>query len=175
MTRAAILCPGPSLPTTWFDRKPEEHYDCVIGVNRAILHDLCDWWVAGDWMIFKDVPATPRIGYCTQKIVIGMIDAKTLIPPLRQPDVYKTVAWEELKIRHRFSFLCALGLAHHLGMTSVSVFGDDKKGLMDFDGHAPRTANRSESRWEDEKQATATVSGQMLAAGVAVSWMRRAG
>ncbi len=144
--KIAVLCPGPSLASSWGDG--HQHYDCRIAVNRAILLHRCEWWSAGDWTMLQDVDGRPTIGICAQDDTVRLARGGSLIPQMRMPQQF--VGWSELPQRNPgYSMVAALALAVHLGGTQIDVYGDDKQGTQDWDGQSAGK-NRGEQRWAKE-------------------------
>ncbi len=165
----AILCPGPSLAKTW-DGSKASSFGAILAVNRAALVGPHDWWVAGDWMYLKETNATPKVGYCTIKDVVRIIQAGTLLPKERTPPQFECLAWEDLPFQRSFSMVAALGLACHLGAEEVFVYGDDKKGAQDFDGWLGE--NRGHGRWEEEIDAMNAGVEFLATKGILVTHVR---
>ncbi len=168
--RAAVLCPGPSLAKTW-NPSYGKKYQVVIAVNRAALVGPFDWWVAGDWSIYKTTEATPSVGFCSTKDILRTItDAGGLIPLRRRPENYRMIPWEDLPVYDRFSSISALGLAFHLKARCIDIYGDGKVGALDFDG-VPAGANRSDDRWAQERVATNKAVRKIQNAGCSMEWI----
>lgn len=148
--KVAILCPGPSLARTW-SRKPE--YTLIIAVNRAILHESCHWWSVGDWTTVQDIAGRPTNGIVSQDDTIRFIRGGSLISADRVPP--QLLRWSELPTPHpAYSMVAALGLAAHLGAKDVDIYGDDKSGDKDWDGHMAGK-NRGDERWARERTVLA--------------------
>lgn len=148
--RAAILCPGPSLARTWTSGLA---YDVRIAVNRAILHETCHWWSVGDWTTAQDIAGRPTNGIVSQDDTIRFIRGGSLIPADRTPP--QLLKWSELPTPNpAYSMIAALGLAAHLGATDVDIYGDDKSGEKDWDGHTAGK-NRGDERWARERTVLA--------------------
>ena len=66
LTRIAVLCPGPSLKTSWNDGKAKE-FDAVVAVTTAAWRYRCDWLVASDAHVFnpEKLRRLPCMGYVT--------------------------------------------------------------------------------------------------------------
>lgn len=157
MTTAAIICPGPSAARTL------SHPGAILGafgfvvaVNRAVLlpglSGLVDWHVCGDWSLLWPLGRhAPRI--CTTADVVRLSADQ---PAFAGCD---WMAWEELGITPRYSTIAALGLAAKLGAEHVTMFGDDKQGLGDWDGTT--AGRRTEDRWADERALQAKAIAQL--------------
>ncbi len=157
--RIAVLCPGPSLATTWSSiRWP---YDLRIAVNRAILHHPCEWWSVGDWTTLQDVDGRPSVGICAQDDTVRLTHGGSLIPLMRTPPML--VAWSELPQPYPgYSMVAAIALAAHLGGTQIDIYGDDKHGVKDWDGMAAG-ANRGEERWAKERMVMTNTMAKLTA------------
>lgn len=146
--RAAILCPGPSLASTWpIVGYSDTAFGQVIAVNRALVrHPKADWLVSADWPMIKSLGLdTPTVDgrpvkVCTQDRCAEILRAKGR----------DALGFGALMGGHFcYSTLAAFALAEHLGASDVYVFGDDKYGELDFDG-AAAGMNRTEGRWAIE-------------------------
>lgn len=148
MTAIAILCPGPSLLTTW---APCDIglYDQVIAVNAAtrLPHD---WWLSHDREAFPMFAplAETRVGVCTWLKVWE--ETRCFLP--------KGLLWrnsEQLPGITRSYFhnsgLAAIGLAVQLGATAVDLFGCDRAGSNDFISQ-DNSEGRTPVRWQDENE-----------------------
>lgn len=173
MTRAAILCPGPSLKAAWAWRKGS--YDLIIGVNAAVQFWPCDWWCVGDWEALTWYNQTPKVGICSIGDALRLAWAKQI--PVKIPlERLQQVAWEELPIHQRFSSIMALGLAAKLGATVVDYFGDDKAGDADFTGAIDPLRSTSgpagNERWADERRQLADVLEWARQQRLEVGWVK---
>lgn len=150
--KTAILCPGPSLPKTWNHGRHFD-YEHVIAVKRAILHTMCEWWVSGDWMCYTECDAEPLKGYCSTLEVTRGLENGSIVPKKKPFDPIVYVSWEDLPFHRGYSTIAAVGLSLYLAQThgaslEVDIYGDDKSGDKDFDGHLGD--NRNENRWAEE-------------------------
>lgn len=145
---AAVLCSGPSLKKTWpVGTDLIGNYDIVIAVNLAMLYEpRAQWWCAGDWDTLKLFAGRPTVGICTIRDAAEI--AHKVIPADRWNPAWKFIAWEDLAFREGKSGITALGLAVHLGASTVHIFGDDKAGDVDCTGYVD--TNRGPDRWADE-------------------------
>ncbi len=147
----AILSPGPSLAKTCPSDKGLGVFDVVIAVNRAILlrpgiEDFIHWHACGDWDTILAIKTAPKTGIVTTR------DAARVVQLGEQGWRYagmKWELWEELPVAPGFSIISALALASKLTPTVVMVFGDDKQGLLDWDGTPGR--ERRDARWDRER------------------------
>lgn len=150
---AALLCPGPSLLRSCPPDKGLELFDVVVAVNRAILlrpsfEQLVHWHACGDWDTLRAIRRAPKTGVVTTRDsarVTREWDDKSGCP------IYRHVVWEEwenLPIAPSYSTVAGLAIIAKLGITEVMVFGDDKRGLEDWDGAGAK--NRSDDRWARE-------------------------
>lgn len=144
---AHVLCPGPSLPRTWW----RLGYGPVIAVNRAVDFTAADWLVAGDPITFTRITARPLSGVCSFNAVL-----RDQLPPsfagLRQ------ICWEDLGHppghQAQWGIEAALLLARHLAageLLDIALFGCDQDPLRtdDWDGTAAAD-DRSADRWKRE-------------------------
>jgi hypothetical protein len=67
MKRIAVLCPGPSLRTTW-PYYALDNYDLVIGVNHVGCE--VDYQVASDWQTLDTLRHHPRLGWVVPKATL---------------------------------------------------------------------------------------------------------
>ncbi len=149
---AALLCPGPSLAETCISDAALKVFDVVIAVNRAImlrpsLERLVHWHACGDWDTLYSIPAKPTVGVCTQRDVVR-ITKEGQHAPLYAGLVWE--AWEDLGVSPGYSTIAGIALAAKLQAEHLVIFGDDKNGLLDWDGTAGRL--RNDDRWARERQ-----------------------
>jgi hypothetical protein len=153
--RAAVCCPGPSLPRRWPGRAG---YDLVWAVNRALIPvPDADWLSAGDPVLFTGllpVGCRPRVGAVTMD---PTIDAVRDLPAWAG---LAWVPWSALalvaahKPRGRpiaWSVQVALCHAAELGATQVDLYGADGAAAgtpLDCTGYAGE--DRSIERWRRE-------------------------
>lgn len=157
--KAIVLCPGPSLAAY-----SAKQADLIIGVNRAVLAHRCDWWSATDRTLLKEIDPGYRLNLFT--------DEQTLVPrPERFPMILRkqmTSYYTSSATWPSFSSTSALVLAAHLGALTIDVFGDDKAGFADWDGHIyarpgeegwrTRSAQRWQREWEIWNQTIALLA-----------------
>jgi hypothetical protein len=153
----AILCPGPSLSSTYPGR---DGYNVVIGVNRAATAFLCDLWAALDVQMIVDnagkVLGAPLL--LSTADTIGTIPAHGVHwPRSLQQDKYldaipyllgwspDSIGWTSL------SCTSAIAYAVSIHATAIDLYGADWAGTLDFDGMAAGE-NRAEPRWAMEKR-----------------------
>ncbi len=152
---AAILCPGPSLAKTCPPDEGLRLFDAVIAVNRAILlrpgiEDFVHWHACGDWDTLRSISMAPKMGITTMR------DSARVTRDGSHGHLYAGLLWlpwEELPVAPGYSTIAALALASRLLADVVMVFGDDKQGLLDWDGTVGR--ERREARWEKERDLQA--------------------
>lgn len=147
----ALLCPGPSLAKTCPPNDKLQLFDAVIAVNRAILlrpgiEDFVHWHACGDWDTLKAISMAPKLGITTMR------DSARITRDGSNGHLYSGllwIPWEELPVAPGYSTIAGLALASQLLADVVMVFGDDKQGLLDWDGTAGR--ERREARWDKER------------------------
>lgn len=162
---AAILCPGPSLPTF----PGRAGLDAVIGVNRAVGAFECDYWVFSD----AEVPqiaqplGRPTI-VCDRHLVRGFRNSPLAQHPYIDREAAGPIA--NYPIRWcRYSATSALVLAFGLGAKEIRCWGIDRQGVTDWDGTLPPGARRTEDRWREEASIWSQVVDHLAAAGVSVT------
>jgi hypothetical protein len=168
VTRAAILCSGPSLQASWAWRK--HPYDHIIGVNAAVEFWPTDWWCAGDWEALTWFKRPPKVGICSIGDALRHVREKTIKVQFPHEHL-QMIAWEDLAIHQRFSSIMAVGLAHKLGATVIDYFGDDKAGLTDYTGKVDPHREDS-ARWADEKAQLAQVLQWAGQQGLEINWVK---
>ncbi len=152
--KAAICCPGPSLPQTWMGRHP---YDTVWAVNRALMVVDADWLSAGDAPLFAGLlpdDARPRQG------VITMADT---IRGFRDKPGWTGLTWhswesyalmdEHLALGRPISWSVQAALCHAyaLGARTIDLYGCDglrSTTILDCTGYGGE--DRSQDRWQRE-------------------------
>ena len=148
---AAILCPGPSLARTCPPFEELGMFDVVVAVNRAILHEgasrFVHWHACGDWDTLLAISCPPKTGICTMRDAARVIQAGS---HAQQFAGLRWAMWEELPVQPGYSTIAALALVYILGASEITVFGDDKQGLLDWDGKPGR--ERRDSRWDRERE-----------------------
>lgn len=168
---AAILCPGSSLRN--FPAAATGEYDFIIGVNRAVAHHPCDYWLFKD--AYTATLCTPAgnpilVSGHGQLIRLGRM-ARTL-PSLRG---FQTLDYEPLELGgvfraystwKRFSSTLAVALAEFLGAAVIDVYGADLRGSADWDGTANEKQRRSETRWNLERDIFLRMTELLDSAGV---------
>jgi hypothetical protein len=173
--RAAVLCPGPSLPI-FADR---EGYDIRIGVNRAVAAYRCDYWVALDTHtggMAKPIGSPVIVN--RSGIYRQMCRQFPIVVPLRHMD-HSGLSYPPSKKRNigwrRFGATVALVLAAHLEAKGIDCFGVDWRGMEDFDGFTSPKNRRSDNRWAREREVWQQVCDALAAQGVAVRRMSQPG
>lgn len=166
--RAAILCPGPSLPAF----PARDGYDLVIGVNRAVGFAACDYWVMLDgaavWRISR--PIGMPVIVCSHSMHLdvwrnypesqkhGWLDAKSFeqfaSPSLGWP-IYSTPT----------AIICAASK----GATQIDLWGADMVGAGEFDNKPAPDINREDSRWARERVILDGLQSYLEARGVALN------
>ena len=165
--KTAVLCPGPSLATTFKGREP---YECVAGVNRAVHRASCDVWVALDPSPFE---AIPKHWFTTETTMhnlkaSGRIMAGgefTEVEPTYQqvPADLGGATWSA------FSGVAALIAMYLRGAKSIDVFGYDATDAPDFDGVNLHSNQRNKDRWEHEALCFKVVTKWLAARGCVVN------
>lgn len=169
--RAAVLCPGLSLPRY---ETATEAYDVVIGVNRVVIAYPCQYWVCLDSWTYKDmVPDTlglPTI-VCRQAIreqIEEMHNGMRLVNlAFLDPDdidlASEPAKWPQ------FGATISVALAVSLGAKRIDCYGIDLQGRKDFDGYEDRRQRRSPGRWRVERRIFETFLPWLESRGVEVS------
>ena len=170
-----VLCPGPSLAN--YERGPDP--TITIGVNRATLHQPCDWWSVADFkamvIVLNEYTRAPKgiLRYPPPRKVFGsvMVERDFLNgragytwPPtqwLGFADPHIPVPYEMQTQWRAWSSTAALVLAYELshihilgGNLTINVWGADMAGTGEFDGDSPDLRikdGRKKSRWEKER------------------------
>lgn len=166
-----VLCPGPSLAL--YQRGPDS--TITIGVNRAVLHQPCDWWSVADFkaMVIVIVEARRGLYFPPPRKIFGsvMVERDFLnglagytMPPYQWisfSDPSVEVPYDKMTQWRAWSSTSALVLAYHLSMIhllggelTINVWGADMKGVGEFDGANPDQSirkGRSKERWAKEK------------------------
>lgn len=153
--KIAVLCPGPSLRTFPAVR---HRYDLRIGVNRAVGHVPCDYWVMLDAPVFERVCPLgfPRVmsPMSQWREVLGKASLSAaarkhqhMVPEsVRASLPREVVRWES------WSSTAAVALAYHMGATRIDCYGMDWEGKADFDGATHPTDCRDADRWRRERK-----------------------
>ena len=155
--KIAILCPGPTLPSTWCDDFFPE-FDLVVGVNTAAHHYRTHYLVGKDPHVLrpvfdKKVPR-PLCGLVTARAWMAktaLLGMKWHPFPLNRvrclaaaPYVCKAVNSDVCG----YSFPNALQFAYDYGAKSIDVHGfDQARQPLDFSG---QKGDHSENRWLKE-------------------------
>ena len=153
---AALISQGPSAalyPAPEGERAPE--YDLVIGINWVPTRWPCDWWVFVDW----DMWVKGQDHFEGQSLRIAtMGDWRKSIErqaPAHQITIAEYVPFESMtpptQAHWRGSTgTYALGVAWHLGIRDLDVYGVDLCGTSDFMGDGAGTS-RTPDRWKEER------------------------
>lgn len=150
MRPIAIICPGPSLLSTW-SKVSDDGYQRVIAVNRAAELG-CDWWYAQDLEAFDQFHRTAqvRVGLATWHHNWDDYERGHYALPKGlqwiSPEVLPEAGFRYLGM----SMLGAMGLAVHLGARVVEIFGCDWSGTHDYVGGLNENG-RQAKRWADER------------------------
>lgn len=174
--RVALLCPGPSLIKTWIPGVTGDEYDHIIGVNRAVLHDRCTHWAFTDPDLFIDHRPNYRPVILHPRLAERKIDRAGLHDELYRHNRQTTddmdagcpraLSWT------LYTVTAAMVYAHTLGAVSIDLYGNDRAGVEDFDGHTGESDNRTQQRWSSESIITANVTAWLNKHGVAVDRIR---
>lgn len=171
--RIAILCPGQSLSIVPANARPLA-CNLIIGVNRAVMYRICDWWTFTDSPMYLNEhvypKGTPRV--FTTASAIAAIKSIETNPTLHhyQPMPFDVAipacpldtGWSV------YSATAALVLAAHLGASSIDVFGADwTPEEPDWDG-VNIAGNRSAHRFESERVIWNNVTTYLHAQGINV-------
>lgn len=156
--RAAVCCPGPSLPRRWPGR---DGYDLVYAVNRALIAvPDADWLSAGDSVWFQDPGMLPG----ELRPAVGVITFDDHLDLVRSTPSWSrcyAVGWRSLPIiaahadRGRplaWSVQAALCHAVEAGVDQVDLYGCDGAAggtIIDCTGYAGE--NRGPARWAREE------------------------
>lgn len=115
--RAVLLCPGPSLRGAGeLDLSP---WDTSIGVNEAVEWWPVDWWSYCDkWVPVRFIPVrTPR--------GIFTVDGQRLAYANNVAVTKLTSSSIKMIGSANWTTIRSFSLAHHLGATTLDVFGAD--------------------------------------------------
>lgn len=165
---ATILCPGPSLAMV---SNPATS-DLLIGVNRAATRFRCDVWAVGDWPLIRNerrnVIGTPRL-------FTSSASATWLQGGGPWPAEVEEWEWflggDGLPVSATsYSSLAAVWYAVARGAKTISVYGADMAGTLDFDDVAGGE-NRTETRWDRERRFWGEMIEQTQRCGVTVARM----
>lgn len=160
---AAILCPGPSLASA-----PGQPCDLRIGINRAVLHQRCDWWSMVDDYPYRNYrPSYPLCVFTIKETLrrLGSIDEPTVL----HEDLYGFAPTSPALSWSTYSHSAALILAAFLGATEIHVAGCDMAGIADFDGTTDPHNRRDDARWKVERAVIASVDRWLVDRGIEVS------
>lgn len=145
--RVAILCPGPSLTTTW----PASGYAATIAVNRAIkVVGWASWLVSWDSAPLRAHAERARVGVLGKREHLAGLDCQgftadqSILPP---PLTHHALGYSKLG---------ALVLAAWLGAEEIHLFGDDMHGGTYCDGE--RVIKSGNVRWAQETELGASVA-----------------
>lgn len=165
--KTAVLCPGPSLATTFKGREP---YECVAGVNRAVHRANCDVWVALDPSPFEAIPAS----WFTTETTLHNLRGLGRLPPGCQVTAVEPI-FEQIPADlggatwTAFSGVAALISMYLRGAKSIDVFGYDATDAPDFDGVNLHSNQRNKDRWEHEALCFKVVTKWLAARGCVVN------
>lgn len=161
-----VLCPGPSLAThDTFDG------DVRIGVNRAVHHATCDWWVFCDWQMFRDYRPGYMPGLFMLKLAKQDLEKKghdLSGYTIRLFDDHKEHCPSRLGWT-MYSMTAAMVFAESLGATNIRLFGVDMTDEPDWDGRTDDRNRRSDERWREEGKILTDVTAWLNERGVEVS------
>lgn len=157
--RAALLCPGPSLPRFWDDGLFDD-YDCVIGINTAGHKYLVHWVAGADAHIIKPIldkrVPIPLCGLVTNP-TYGVLAAKRhYLKWIPQPLCQKEYVSESHSVASKAlkSVICAYTMPNALSVAirqaaggPVDVYGFDCTHTVDFSG---QTGDHTRQRWRIE-------------------------
>lgn len=154
LSRAVILCPGPSLANFIASGKPQALGEIRIGVNRAAEAVACSWMVAADAeaaAAFEPIgtPALFTTEQSAKRLTIGSLAKYTTV--LTFDEVGRRTSCPAQHGWRRFSLLAAMVLAEYLYARRIEVYGTDWNGEEDWDGTIPLNPNRTEHRWQQEQ------------------------
>ena len=160
-----MLCPGPSLAS--FDGCCSD-YDITIGVNRAASAYACDYYVALD---AKSYEMAAPLG----EPVIVTVKHSLAEMCQRHPELtgrawmpYSDAGCDIASNFGAFSSTAALVLAHHLGASTVHVYGADMAGEADFDGYENPQNRRDALRWAKEARQWVALVDELAGKGTRV-------
>ena len=169
MTKACVLCPGPSLTRTFSEDMAGE-YDLVLGVNRVAQMFECDFWVVLDAYTFgmTEVRGCPVI-------VTGAKQYETMC--VGYPDAQKHEHLDHKKIKvpimevpwRSKGLLTAVIVAYSKGAKVIDCYGVDLKGTADFDGKTFDRQMRSANRWRKERKKLARLTRALARLGTVVT------
>lgn len=189
ITRAVILCPGPSLSGFLAEPRERDGSTVVIGVNRAAEAFACDWWTAADHESIGGMNPVGSPRLCTPQQAIVLAHGKwpdsarvqRLIHPSnvrsferlgQETDCPLKNGWKTL------SMLAALVLAENLMQKGaegsdlrIDIYGADWAGTLDWDGYAGPgvEVGRSAYRWKNERTHYDRMEAWLKAKGVIVT------
>ncbi len=164
--RAAVLCPGYSLPAQYSGTLG---HDLVIAVNRAVEFGSCDMWCCFDWKSFGRFDAPSDLPIICRKDVwqIGVKAGSKILNPLAMlidPKAQDTPPDEDS--RYTWSSLGAVIGAYMFGANYIQMYGADMEGTRDFTMR--EGSMRGDNRWRKEKSSLASLMGWMAENGVVV-------
>lgn len=159
--KAAVLCPGPSLTTTWTE---PHQYDLVVGVNRACQHTECAYVVAMDKETVAELAplGNPTVVTTLQSHELARSKAKLL-------NIADVKNWFRQSGTFHFSATNAVITAAYLGATDIDVYGADMHGTADFDGIELERFRRSDARWQRERSLFGRIVTLLAQRGVTVT------
>jgi len=149
--RVALLSCGPSLSRTW---RPSLAigYRLIIGVNRAVERQRCDWWACLDHEAFQWFEPTDN---STPRVLTWSRSAArlaALAPERLGRHEWRSTESVDVPLGRpswaTYSGTSALALAMDLGASVIDCYGVDLAGSADFAGR--RQAKRDERRWGKE-------------------------
>ncbi len=173
--KAIVLSPGPSLA-----RYTPRPADLVLGVNRAAKFFPVDCWICGDSPCIENPDAPGNAPLYEQ--VIGsplLVSFDVSLDTLRQHGWTwrgDTFAWRQLESflprkPHDWewcTFMVAIVYAAYRGATEIEIYGCDWAGKNDLDG-IEAGKNRSDARWEHERNLYAGIVAQLAERGITVT------
>lgn len=152
MNEAHIICPGPSLPST-YTGKHRIDPAVRIAVNRGLnfLPDS-DWLVCGDRETFSQLSL-----FDLQKGIVGLNSDRDVIDKDPCALALSWIGWHDLPGfvvgEINWGIQVALLTAAHLGCKIVHVFGCDQVGDEEYNG-PNKLSTRTPERWERERADT---------------------
>ena len=148
VTRAAVLCPGPSLAEMWA-KADKQQYELTLAVNRAAAHWPCTHLCFQDWWTWKMLAGTP-LG----KPVLISDPGTYQRTKNRYHDSVRRYEFlpQERPDWVRFTANVAIWMAHTLGATIIDVYGMDLAGVNDWDGFTDSKQIRHDNRWTRERR-----------------------
>lgn len=170
MDDIAVLCSGPSFAEFLAD--PAVH-GLYIGVNRVVAHFPCHWWSFNDARTFGSWSPLCREGRLPA--IFTTREAFTEVRGVANDRAHTWLFHDQAVTACprkpgwvHYSFTSALVLAEHLGAKLITLYGVDQKGAEDWDGAAPNTVNRPESRWSNERYKTLKAIDYLRTRGIGV-------